>query len=377
MKRLLFIFCVLTFSNAFAQNAKVVSAFNYKNSGEYAKALESIEPATTHEKTMTAEKTWRYRGEIYNLIAMSEEPIIPKDKALTEALASYKKALELDKKGSYEKENTEGYKLAAALAVNGGIEAYNEQQYEKSRDMFLLGGKALEEINIFDTLAYYNGGLAAEQAGDFDTAIKMYEKCIDANYLGEKMYLYTANVYNKKEDKEGYLDVIKRGRAAYPEDADLIVYELNYYLMNGKFEEAENNLKLAIEKEPNNKQLYFSLGVVYDNLGNTEQAVKAYEDAIAIDAEYFDALYNLGALYFNKGVEMNNEANNIQDNKKYAAAREEAKQVFIKSKPFLEKAHQLDESDMGAMQSLSQLYALLNETEKYQEMKDKLEKAAK
>jgi tetratricopeptide (TPR) repeat protein len=155
------------------------------------------------------------------------------------------------------------------------------------------------------------------------------------------------------------------------------VYELNHYLLNGKFQEAENNLKLALENEPDNKQLHFSLGVVYDNLGDSEKAIKAYEDAIAIDSDYFDAIYNLGALYFNKGVEMNNAANDITDNKKYAEAREEAKQVFIKSKPYLEKAHGLDESDLGAIQSLSQLYALLNETENYQAMKAKLEKAGK
>jgi Flp pilus assembly protein TadD len=184
-------------------------------------------------------------------------------------------------------------------------------------------------------------------------------------------------VYSKKEDQEGYLDVIKRGRVAYPEDSDLIVYELNYYLTNDKFEEAENNLKLAIEKEPDNKQLYFSLGVVYDNLGRTDDAIKAYEKAIAIDSEYFDAVYNLGALYFNQGVEMNNAANSIEDNKKYAAAREAAKAVFAKSKPHLEKAHELDPSDLGAMQSLSQLYALLSETEKYQAMKAKLDAATK
>lgn len=377
MKRLLFITLTLAMGGATAQNAKVVSAYNYKNSGELAKALESIEPATTHEKTMNAEKTWRYRGEIYNLIAMSEEPIVPLQEAITEALRSYKKAMELDTKESYLDQSVQGYELAAALAVNAGIAAYNKEEYEVSRDMFLTGAKASEEMGKFDTLAVYNGGLAAEQAGDFDTAIEMYEKCIAVDYLQEKMYLYTANTYKKKNDEEGYLRVVKQGRAAYPEDSDLIVYELNHYLLNGKFQEAENNLKLALENEPDNKQLHFSLGVVYDNLGDSEKAIKAYEDAIAIDSDYFDAIYNLGALYFNKGVEMNNAANDITDNKKYAEAREEAKQVFIKSKPYLEKAHGLDESDLGAIQSLSQLYALLNETENYQAMKAKLEKAGK
>ncbi len=100
-----------------------------------------------------------------------------------------------------------------------------------------------------------------------------------------------ANLYEKQDMPEKYLEVIKAGRINYPDDADLIVYELNYYLRNDKFEEAENNLKLAIEKEPNNKQLHFSLGVVYDNLDRRDDAKTAYEKAIAIDPDYFRSYF--------------------------------------------------------------------------------------
>jgi Flp pilus assembly protein TadD len=182
-----------------------------------------------------------------------------------------------------------------------------------------------------------------------------------------------ANVYNAMDDSEGYLAVVKKGRMAYPEDADLIVYELNYYLRNGQFEEAENNLKLAIEKEPMNKQLHFSLGVVYDNLGQTDKAAIAYEEAIEIDPDYFDAVYNLGALYFNQGVEMNNAANEIEDNKKYEAKKAEAKASFVEALPYLEKAHELDPKDLGAMQSLKTLYASIGQTDKYKEIKAKMD----
>src|SRR5690606_27411640 len=118
---------------------------------------------------------------------------------------------------------------------------------------------------------------------------------------------------------------------------------------------------------------YFSLGVVYDNLDNKEAAIEAYTNALEIDPDYFDANYNLGALYFNQGVEMNNAANEIKDNKKYEAARAEARKVFEKSLPYLEKAHELDKADIGAISSLMQLYALIGQNDKYSEMKALLE----
>ncbi len=358
-----------------AQNANRVSAYNYMTDGEFLKAKEPIDAAITHEKTMSDDKTWRYRGQIYTGLAQGDYEGINKAEAIQTALESYQKSMELDVKDKWKRENVNGMAQAQNIAVNLGINAYNEQNYADAAKLFLVGEEAAAGLGVVDTLALYNAGLAAEQAEDYEMALSQYRKATEIGYLEAKMYLYMANLYQRMEDQEGYLAIIQEGRAAYPEDADLIVYELNYYLQNQKFEEAENNLKLALEKEPNNKQLHFSLGVVYDNLDRGDEAVAAYQAAIAIDPNYFDAVYNLGAYYFNQGVEMNNAANEIEDNDEYNKAREAAKGVFEQARPHLEKAHELDASDTGAIASLQQLYALIGETEKYQEMKAKLDAA--
>jgi tetratricopeptide (TPR) repeat protein len=376
MKKVAFIILLIPGIVANAQNSKRTSAYNSMQDAEFAKAAEQIDEAAKHEKTMSDEKTWRYRGQIYQQIAGSEEDFgIPKDTAVMRALESYKKALELDEKERWVKESRNGFAQSQNLAVNMGIEAYNAKDYPKAKNLFLIGADAARELNVFDTLAVYNGGLAAEQSGDYETAISQYQKAAAVGYQGASMYLYMANLYQKQEMPEKYIETIKEGRDEYPENADLIVYELNYYLRNGEFKEAKNNLQLALKEEPDNKQLHFSLGVVYDNLDTTDAAIESYKKAIEIDSVYFDAVYNLGALYFNQGVEMNNAANDIEDNAKYKAAREEAKEVFKKAKPYLEKAHRLSPDDLGAISSLAQLYAMLEQNEKYTMMKEKLEAA--
>ena len=190
------------------------------------------------------------------------------------------------------------------------------------------------------------------------------------------MYLYIANLYQKQGDDEKYMEVIKEGRAAYPDNSDLILYELNFYLRNEKFVEAEENLKLAISKDPTNKQLHFSLGVVYDNLGNSEGAIESYKRAIEVDPNYFDAVYNLGAFYFNQGVEVINVANEIEAQKEYDAKMAEATAIFKDAQPYLEKAHDLEPTDLGAIASLQQLYARTGEIERATEMKKKMEAAS-
>jgi tetratricopeptide (TPR) repeat protein len=376
MKRILIVFTlVLAAATTFAQSAKRVSAYNYMTDGEFLKAKEPIDEAITDDKTGVDDKTWRYRGQIYTGLAQNDYEGIDKADAIKTAIESFEKSMELDEKDKWKQENLTGLAQAQNLAVNMGIAAYNASEFEKSSRLFLVGEEAAANLGVVDTLALYNAGLAAEQAGNFEMALAQYRKATEINYLEAKMYLYMANLYQRQEDTEGYLAIIQEGRKAYPEDADLIVYELNYYLQSKKYDEAKNNLLLAIEKEPDNKQLYFSLGVVYQELGNAEEAVSAYSKAIELDSEYFDAIYNLGAFYFNEGVEMNNAANEIEDNDAYKAKRNEAKAEFEKGLPHLEKAHELDSSDMGAMASLQQLYALLQMTEKYQEMKAKLDAA--
>lgn len=370
MKKIIYLVFLFISSNMMAQNSKVVSAYNANEDGEYVKALEYINAAIKHEKTKDEAKTWLYRGQIYQNIAASDEDFgVSKISAIDKSLQSYEKALALDTKERWTEKTKLGLIQMRRVAMQGGVSAYNEKNYEDAMALFAISEKAAEARGEFDTLSVYNGGLAAEQAGDYAVAITQYQKVADVGYLGPKMFLYMANLYNKQEMPDKFIAVVQEGRAKYPEDADLIVYELNYYLRNNKFEEAKENLKLAIEKEPQNKQLYFSLGVVYDNLKEYDKAIVEYKNAIELDSLYFDAIFNLGALYFNKGVEMTNSANDIIDNTEYEAAKAEAEEVFRIGLPYLEKAYELNPEDQGAVASLTQLYALLGMDDKYDAMK--------
>lgn len=110
-----------------AQDAKVVSAYNYLGKGKLDKAKESIDLATTHEKTMGDAKTWLYRGNVY--IAIYTSPLASfrnlDSNALNVATEAYLKCLELDKKGSYKED---------ALT---GIDACSNQLFDKAATYYL------------------------------------------------------------------------------------------------------------------------------------------------------------------------------------------------------------------------------------------------
>jgi len=67
------------------------------------------------------------------------------------------------------------------------------------------------------------------------------------------------------------------------------------------------------------------------------------------------------------------KANDIMDVDKYNAAIEEAMSVFSKALPYMEKANQLKADDLYALRGLKELYYRLRMTDKYNEVKAKLD----
>lgn len=64
----------------------------------------------------------------------------------------------------------------------------------------------------------------------------------------------------------------------------------------GDFKAAESNLKIALEKTPDNARVLYNMGLVYRKQGKLEEAGKAYQDALKFDSSYFPAAMALGTV---------------------------------------------------------------------------------
>ena len=76
MRKTLFILATIASTASMAQNSNVVSAYMALEDNKLAEAAGYIEPTITNEGTMVKEKTWRYRGMIYQRIAFSDDAAI-------------------------------------------------------------------------------------------------------------------------------------------------------------------------------------------------------------------------------------------------------------------------------------------------------------
>ena len=81
-------------------------------------------------------------------------------------------------------------------------------------------------------------------------------------------------------------------------------------------------------------------GIALDKLGRQDDAIKEYELALKAKADYADAYYNIGVIYFNRGVKQFDVANAVPTNEqgKFEAEKKKSDDEFAKAVPYLEKA---------------------------------------
>ena len=362
---------------------EVVSAYNANKEGDFATAATYIEQAIQNPKANVKNKTWRYRGEIYLNISKDSALFAAYPDALVRAKDSYMKAQELDSKGSYASEIQVGLGQVQMAASNAGIGNYNTGNFGAAGAFFDLGAEIAQAFEATDTMAIYNSALCYEKAGEVDLAVARYRACADIEYQVPNVFLFISNLYRENGREAEALETLAEARGLYPREQSLIIEELNIYLTNEEFDKAKENLALAAEQDPTNEILWFSLGSVLDNLGNADEAIEAYKKALEVKADYFDANYNLGALYFNQAVQGINAANDMWKPRMTKAEsdaqkqlEDDAKALFETAKPYLEAAHATDANDLETMRSLRDIYARTGDDDKMLELTAKIKAAS-
>ncbi len=371
-----------------AQKSLVTKSQSLKEAGKLAEALQNINKAIdpSHDKvakTIDWPNTWEVRGEVYQAIFQSTNADIKKlaDDPLTEAVNSFKKAVELDAKGR----NTNSIKVKLTLLINDltnqAVEAFNQNNFDRALLSFeqILDVQSIDFIakdnpGAVDTVIIFNAGLAAYNGEKYDKAIKYYEEAAKYDYNGAKTYSLIASSYQLNKDTLGALAALQKGFEKYPDDNVVLTSMIQLYMDQNKTEDAMKYLKLAIEQDPENATFYFAQGALYEKLEDEENAIEAYQNAIEADKEFFNAYYNLGALYYNKGVKQIEYANTIptSNNKLYEEELSKSDIWFEEALPFMEKCHELKNDDNMTLESLKNLYYRLKDMDNYNKMLEKL-----
>jgi len=414
MKKIAFILLTtLPVFSGVAQSSKVVNAINYlkdfnstKDAESLQKAKANIDLASENADTKDKAKTQVIRGQVYMAIyeanrRAQEDKLMsiadPNKRTFaalqntpTEELGiaydAFSKGKKLDEKGNYTAE-LRALDNIGIYYDNTGRANFNGKKYPEALAAFErayeIGGKS-------DTTLLYFCATSAEMANEYGKAKDYYQKMIDTKQGKGSTYSSLVNLYLMMKDTTGGMEVLKKGRAAYPNDINLVISETNYFLKTNKSQEAISNLNIAIKAKPEDFNLYLVRGNIYDNLANPKDAAGKdlekpadydenikmaeadYKKAIELKPDYFDALYNLGVLYNNVGVVLNKAADKITDNAKYKVANDKATEQFSAAMPILEKALEVNPKDRNTMIALKQIYARMQLLDKLKAINEKL-----
>ena len=349
-------------------------------------AKDFIDQAFVNESTSNDPKMWNYRAPIYLQIAL-KEPSLDED-AILKATEAHIKSLQKDEKGRVivRKWTTEEDILAGLIQCgyklfNLAIDKYNAKDYTGALKYYnaifdiipLDAEDQLKRGNITKETILYNSFFASSKMKDNATSKKLLQQLIDINFNEPAIYIHMSNVYLEDKNKDKALEYLKLGRDMFEGDQSLINTEINLYIQLGRTSELIAKLGEAIALDSENDLLYFNRGTIYDQEGDFVNAEKDYKASLAINPDAFGTNYNLGALYFNAGVAINNKANDTSNNKQFEKLKKEAEASFAKALPFLETAYELNGEDKNTLLSLKQLYYLNGDYKKSEEMKKQIE----
>ncbi len=366
MKKLIFL-TILMFivSIALSQKPKVVSAYNYLRNNQLEKAQEAIDEAIYHESTAQDPKTWFYRGNVYLAMAIElnknskDASKFPKA-SLDTAYYSYLKSEKYDEKGRWEKDRQKGMQSVATEMFNRAVANYNNKAFDKAIEDFTKAKKLM---------------------ADNEKVVENADRNIILSYI-----LWSEKTRDNGDTAQA-LSIIENALIDFPENYNLIIAKSNVLLIMGENQKAENALKTAIEKDPENPILYYNIATTYEGILNDtasseaakenalQEAKSAYLKAIEIKPDYFDAYYNLGALYNNRAADILTTAGNLEfGDPKYDELKTKADTMLQNAIPYLEKAMDINPEDIYTLNTLMQLYAKTNQIEKFRSIKAKIEK---
>ena len=325
MKKVMILLAVLLTANVMmAQKKDRTDAFMYNKNGQYDRAMVSIEKCINHEQFLGQKPDWQseawlYRAVIYqNVLQSGDEKLKAQaPDALEKVYESLMKCMENESFLSQNKQDI--YQRVGAVMTayyTQGADKYNASQFAEAAPLFKKAYDIAKQLGSPDANEMLNlAATSSLRAEDYNTALSYFTEMKNNGSDDVDVYRHLASCYTGLGNTEQAMAMINAGLEKDPSNGQLILEKVNAYLKEGRGVEAVADLNKLKELDPNNASLYFVLGTIYGDdekdIYDADKAVENYMRAIEINPNYFDAIYNLGALYINMSNKLKAQANEI------------------------------------------------------------------
>ena len=362
-------------------------------------AAKVLEAALTNPETANDPNTWQLAGDLQKAIYDEEnmklylpggQADMPKMyNSLLKMFEYYLKCDEVEqagvangtiKKAKLRKKNADALLQVRPNLSNGGVEAFNSNNYEEAQKFFGLFVDVVDNPMFADraaalkadTLTSLFANYATMAAGmrepkDTESVIKYGTIGKESASEGWRALMFMAEVYGNKEtgDSIKWLETIKEGAQRFPEQDFFVGNIMDYYLQKGM---VEDGLAMIDQLIAANEKPYFLYvkGVLLYEKKDYDAANAAFDKVIAVGGDLAAEAYaKKGDIYFFPAQKVVEENSSLSiDDPKYNANEAKIKEAYELAKPFYEKAKELEPDNKTIWgQMLLRIYWTLNKAE--------------
>jgi tetratricopeptide (TPR) repeat protein len=394
--------------NTYAQKKEIRNAESAVEDKEYSEAkslLKQVENTYTNENEKWQSTYLLTKGKAYlgNGLGTSFED-------LKMAAQAFLDAIEL---GEDVDDAKLGLEEVRAALVNNAVE---DQKKEKN----LIAAKKLYEsyrLGKQDTIYLYYAANSALNAKEYDMALEYYNTLLDLNFDGSQVLYQAKNaetgavetfgsekqrdlavkvkthtdpttevtssktgeiakfislIYIQEDKPEKAIESMDRAKKENPDDVSLLQAEADLYYKLGNVKKYNEIMTTIAEKNPNDPVIFYNLGVSAEKLEDLDKAREYYLKAIEIDPTMSDAYNNIASIILSQDRALTEEMNKLgmgpEDTKKYDKLKAEKNEILREAIPYLQKAVELDSTNINGLKYLKSIYYQLGENDKAKEM---------
>ena len=426
MKSIYIYVTVLFFNFSLAQKKElrqIKRLIDQKFYQEAESVLESNKDFLLSGDSKTDAQYYYYATKIYTEIKSFKLATNSLDKLLSINTSFYNSEMKLDYNNLEE--------ILVVALVNSAVADNSSKKWMEGVEKLILAYEMDKQKNI-DYLYFAASG--AVNAENFELALEYYLSLKEKNYTGIKDEYFITNVqsgieekvteteykiyqsskeyinprigktesrypeivknialiYVKKGEDDLAIDAINEARSIQPDDLYLILNEADLYIRLSN-NATDDNLRsqyrqkfkdimtLAVEKDPENGILYYNLGIISSEQGESADAKLYFEKAIEFKPDYVDSYVAIVNILLEQQSIIIGEMDKIaisnkrSDIAKYDKLKEELNDVWRKCIPYCEKALEYDPNDVEVLKLLSQFYYKLDNIDGYKEINAKIE----
>lgn len=277
---------------------------------DYDRALQNLETALSNNPDNA--EALELKGRVLTEKAFETEDPAEHAALIQEMVAAFDRAVEIDPLLLETVQRNKA--IAYVREFERGIQAFNRGANDASEfeaSALYFGTAAVIQPDSADAYtnqayAFLNGGMETSAAEPFEMAIELGDTDVES-------FRFLSRIYLNNDRAAEAVTTLETAAELYPENIDVQAELLNAYQLAGQTDRALDTYARAVADSPDNKLFRYNYGSLLVSVERYDDAIEQLSAAVALDAEYANAQYNLGAAYINKAVAVNDQINTKDD----------------------------------------------------------------